>query len=93
MRWDNFAKDVDAPIINYGIYHDKSNTTKRDRTWYGPVDQVLKKTGDWQMYRFTHTPTESGPWKLYVQVNGWGNFGNGVTVSIDDIRCQQWTAK
>ena len=67
------AKDVDAPIINYGIYHDKSNTAKRHRTWYGPVDQVLKKTGEWQTYRFTHTPTESGPWKLYVQVNGWGN--------------------
>ena len=47
MRWDNFAKDVGAPIINYGIYHDKSNT------WYGPVDQVLKKNGGWQTYRFT----------------------------------------
>ena len=58
MRWDNFAKDVEASIINYGIYHDKSNT------WYGPVNQVLKKTGGWQTYPFTHAPTESGLWKL-----------------------------
>jgi len=83
MRWENFAKNVDAPIINYGIYHDKSNT------WYGPVDQVLKKTGDWQTYRFTHTPTESGPWKLYVQLNGWGNFGNQLAVSFDDFLCRR----
>jgi hypothetical protein len=28
-----------------------------------------------------------GAWKLYVQLNGWGNFGSGVTVSCDDLEC------
>ena len=32
MRWDDFAPDTAAPIVNYGIYHEAS------RTWYGPVD-------------------------------------------------------
>jgi hypothetical protein len=81
MRWDNFAPDAPAPIVNYGIYHDAT------RTWYGPVDQVLETTGDWRAYRFTHVPPQSGPWKIYVQLNGWGNFGKGVRVSIDDITC------
>lgn len=81
MRWDNFAPDSPAPIVNYGIYHEAS------RTWYGPVDQVLEKTGDWRTYRFTHVPPFPGKWKLYVQLNGWGNFGNGVTVSVGDLNC------
>ena len=81
MRWDDFSADAPAPIVNYGIYDDKSNT------WYGPVDQTLKQDGDWNTYRFSHIPPVSGPWKLYVQVNGWGNFGNGVAVSVDDWTC------
>jgi hypothetical protein len=81
MRWDNFAPGAPAPIVNYGIYHEAT------RTWYGPVDQVLEKTGEWRTYRFTHVPPLPGPWKLYVQLNGWGNFANGVTVSFDDFRC------
>jgi hypothetical protein len=82
MRWETFAPDAPAPIVNYGIYHEES------RTWYGPVDQVLEKTGDWRSYRFIHIPPFAGKWKLYVQLNGWGNFGNGVTVSFDDFSCQ-----
>jgi hypothetical protein len=81
MRWDNFDQESPQPIVNYGIFHEKS------RTWYGPVDQVLKKTGDWHTYEFDHIPTSSGPWKLYVQLNGWGNFSNGVRVSVDDFKC------
>lgn len=81
MRWDSFALDAPAPIVNYGIYHEAS------RTWYGPVDQVLKKTGGWNKYRFAHIPAFDGPWKLYVQLNGWGNFGRAVAVSLDDITC------
>jgi hypothetical protein len=81
LRWDNAAAEAPAPIVNYGIYHDAA------RTWYGPVDQVLEKTGEWRTYRFVHVPTAGGPWKLYVQLNGWGNFGNGVRISIDDVAC------
>jgi hypothetical protein len=81
MRWDSFAPDAPAPIINYGIYHEAS------RTWYGPVDHVLKKTSGWNMYRFAHIPVFDGPWKLYVQLNGWGNFGSAVAISLDDITC------
>lgn len=81
LRWDSFAADAPAPIVNYGIYHEAS------RTWYGPVDQALEKSGDWKAYSFAHVPPAGGAWKLYVQLNGWGNFGKGVTVSIDDVTC------
>ena len=81
MRWDNFSPDAPAPIVNYGIYHEES------RAWYGPVDQTLKKSDDWETYRFIHVPPFSGTWKLYVQINGWGNFGHGARVSFDDFTC------
>jgi len=82
MRWDNFSADAPAPIVNYGIYHEES------RTWYGPVDQVLERTGEWRVYRFAHVPPVGGPWKIYVQLNGWGNFEKGVAISVDDIICR-----
>jgi hypothetical protein len=82
MRWDNFSPAAPAPIVNYGIYHEDT------RTWYGPVDQVLEPTGEWRTYCFAHIPPDAGKWKLYVQINGWGNFGNGVTVSVDDLGCR-----
>lgn len=81
MRWDNFAPDAPAPIVNYGIFHEAT------RTWYGPVDQVLERNDGWNTYRFAHIPPFGGEWKLYVQLNGWGNFGHGVTVSLDDCTC------
>ena len=81
MRWDSFATGEPAPIVNYGVYHEPS------RTWYGPVDQVLERTPEWRVYRFPHAPPAGGAWKLYVQLNGWGNFGRGVEVSFDDFTC------
>ena len=81
LRWDNFSTATQPPIVNLGIYHEES------RTWYGPVDQVLHTSGEWSTYRFTHVPAFSGRWKLYVQLNGWGNFGRAVTVSFDDFSC------
>jgi len=81
MRWDSYIPDAPAPIVNYGIYHEAS------RTWYGPVDQVLERTAGWNTYRFAHIPPFAGPWKLYVQLNGWGNFGRAVAVSLEDITC------
>ncbi|MCC6353998.1 MAG: hypothetical protein IT577_08945 [Verrucomicrobiae bacterium] len=81
MRWDNFAPDIPAPIVNYGIFHEAT------RTWYGPVDQVLERAAGWHTYRFAHIPPVSGRWKLYVQLNGWGNFGRAVSVSFDDLTC------
>lgn len=87
LRWDNYAADAPAPIVNYGIFHEAS------RTWYGPVDQVLEKSGDWKTYRFLHVPPYGGPWKLYLQLNGWGNFGNGVKVSLDDVACSPQPGK
>jgi hypothetical protein len=84
LRWENYTPEAPAPIVNYGIFHEAS------RTWYGPVDQVLEKSGDWKTYRFTHVPPYGGPWKLYVQLNGWGNFGNGVSISVDDVTCTPW---
>lgn len=82
IRWDNVAQGSPVPIVNYGIYHEASNT------WYGPVDQVLEATAEWRTYRFTHVPPYPGPWKLYVQLNGWGNFERAVTVSFDDFHCE-----
>ena len=81
MRWDNFAPDTPAPLVNYGIYHEPTGT------WYGPVDQTLEKTGQWRTYCSTHIPPFTGRWKLYVQLNGWGNLGHGVTMSLDDFTC------
>ena len=82
MRWDNYAEDREPPIVNYGLYHEPTNT------WYGPIDQVLKPSGKWETYRFVHVPPHAGPWRLYVQLNGWGNFGRGLTVSFDDFSCR-----
>jgi hypothetical protein len=81
MRWDDFAPDAPPPIVNYGMWHEGS------RTWYGPVDQTLGKTGAWQIYRFLHVPPAGGRWKLYVQLNGWGNFGRSAAVSFTDFTC------
>jgi hypothetical protein len=82
MRWDNHADGPNSPIVNYGVYHEDTNT------WYGPVDQNLKKSKNWETYKFVHIPPYQGQWKLYVQLNGWGNFGNQLTVSFDEFSCQ-----
>lgn len=82
MRWDTYQESPTTPIVNYGFYHEQSNT------WYGPIDQYLKNSKDWQTCKFVHIPPCDGNWKLYVQLNGWGNFGNHLTVSFDDFSCQ-----
>lgn len=82
MRWDTYLESSTTPIVNYGLYHEQANT------WYGPIDQYLKNSEDWQSYRFVHIPPYDGNWKLYVQLNGWGNFGSQLTVSFDDFSCQ-----
>jgi hypothetical protein len=51
------------------------------------VGQLLEKTADWKEYRFTHIPPLAGPWKLYIQLNGWGNFGNAVAISLSELSC------
>lgn len=76
---ENYHKDSKTPIVNYGFYHEATNT------WYGPIDQNLRKSKDWKTYQFIHIPTHPGKWKLYVQLNGWGNFGNQLKVSFDDF--------
>jgi hypothetical protein len=81
IRWESFAADLPPPIVNYGIYHEPTNT------WYGPVDQALEASSEWVTYRFVHVPPADGPWKLYVQLNGWGNFGNAAGISVDDVSC------
>jgi len=82
MRWDNYQERPTAPIVNYGYYHEETNT------WYGPIDLYLKKSKEWEVYNFVHIPPYEGRWKLYVQLNGWGNFGGQLTVSFDDFSCQ-----
>ena len=79
MRREKFAERETPPIVNYGMYHEATDT------WYGPVDQNLRRSAEWEMYSFTHIPPYDGRWKLYVQLNGWGNFGNPLTVSFDDF--------
>jgi hypothetical protein len=80
MRWDNYRPGEPAPIVNYGLFHENS------RTWYGPIDQKLEPKSGWQQWSFLHVPPYGGSWKLYVQVNGWGNFGHAVAVSFDDFQ-------
>jgi hypothetical protein len=43
-------------------------------------------------YRFTHISPHDGGWKRYIQLNGWGNFGRGRTVSFDHLVCR-WLAQ
>jgi hypothetical protein len=81
MRRDDSSPETSAPTANYGVYHEDT------RTGHGPVDQVLEKTGGWRTYCLSHIPPVAGPWKFYVQLNGWGNFGRGVAISLDDISC------
>jgi hypothetical protein len=85
MRLES-AEEAAAPaIVNFGLYHERSNT------WYGPIDVILKRTGGWVSYRFDHIPPFEGGWRLYVQLNGWGNFGNPLTVCFDDFSCRPLT--
>lgn len=82
IRWENHTSDVKRPaIVNFGIFHAESHV------WYGPVDQLLKLENGWVTYAYDHVPPYSGPWKLYIQMNGWGNFGRQVAISIDDFTC------
>jgi hypothetical protein len=81
IRWDNFSPKAKSPIVNFGIYKKKTNT------WYGPVDQILNRTGEFENYTFDHIATETGPWKIYTQLNGWGNFGSRVSITIQEVTC------
>jgi hypothetical protein len=82
VRWNNYSAHTPAPILNYGIYHEPS------RTWHGPVDQILQKDDHWHDYTFLHVPDQSGSWKFYLQLNGWGNFGQAVSVSVSEVSLQ-----
>lgn len=82
IRLDTHTPAMRAPpIVNFGIFHQASHT------WYGPVDQRLERSGDWCTYRYEHVAPYPGQWKLYVQLNGWGNFGDAVGISVDDFTC------
>ncbi len=48
MRWDSYQEGPRTPIVNYGFYHEESNT------WYGPIGQYLRKSKDWETYKFIH---------------------------------------
>jgi len=82
LRWDNYKEGAEPPIVNLGMYHEDTDT------WYGPIDLKLKKSKEWETYKFVHIPPYDGKWKLYVGLNGWGNFGNQVIVSCDDFSCK-----
>lgn len=82
LRWDSYNEGDNNLIVNLGMYHEESNT------WYGPIDQYLKTTEDWVTYEYTHIPPYDGEWKWYVQLNGWGNFGSSLTISVDDVSCK-----
>jgi hypothetical protein len=83
LRWNHRMESQSSTIVNLGIYHDAT------QTWYGPIDQILEAQDDWHTYRFTHIPPMDGNWKMYIQLNGWGNFGRAVSISIDDCQCQR----
>jgi hypothetical protein len=80
IAWLNHAVGMPAPIVNLGLYHEATHS------WHGPVDQVLKATPEATRYSFDHIPTLSGPWKFYLQLNGWGNFGNALEIAAGDVQ-------
>lgn len=78
MRWNNFPGGGKTGIANWMLYHAGSDT------WYGPIDHVLRHS-DWHDVPFIHGAPYSGSYKLYVQVFGWGNFGQAMDLSYDDF--------
>ncbi len=86
IRWDNHQDADQAPITNFGLYDERSDT------WYGPIDISLHPTTAWRTHRFTHVPPSDGVWKLYVGINAWGNNGRALTVSVDDVSCRALNA-
>jgi hypothetical protein len=79
MRWDNAAADDDGSgLVNWMLYHQPSNT------WYGPIDHVLRN-GAWHDVPFVHGAPYSGSYRLFVQVFGWGNFGDAMVLTFDDF--------
>ncbi len=81
ITWENRAEGAQPPIVNLGVYDERSGT------WYGPIDQPLRSEPGRQTYRFAHIPPASAPYRVYVQLNGWGNAGRPVTISVDEFRC------
>ncbi len=82
IRWDDFSPENKPPIVNYGVYKEETNT------WYGPIDQTLAQSGQFETYTFDHIATATGPWMIYTRLNGWGNFGNPVSITIGEFSCE-----
>lgn len=78
IKWTNYTGGDETGTVNCGIYHKPSNT------WWGPVDYKVSD-GEWHNVSFIHGACYSGDYELYVQVFGWGNFGNPMDISFDDF--------
>jgi hypothetical protein len=78
LKWNNSLLGYNSGIVNVGIYHTSSNT------WWGPIDHIVKD-GDWHDIPFLHGATYDGEYELYIQVFGWGNFGQPMDVSCDNF--------
>ncbi len=82
IRWDNFDGTGAQALANFGVYDEASDT------WYGPIDVTLEPTAEWRQYAFTLVAPRSGKWKIYVALNGWGNAGRALDISVDDVSCR-----
>ncbi len=78
IKWNNYSGPGDSGIVNYIIYHEQSNT------WWGPIDHVVEE-GGWQTVPFTHGAPFDGTYQFFVQVFGWGNFGDAMDISFDNF--------
>ena len=79
IRWVNRAPGIPPPIVNYGIFDERSGV------WYGPIDQALDSDAGWREYTFEYLPPVSGLCRVYVQLNGWGNSGREVIIEVSDF--------
>jgi hypothetical protein len=57
--------------------------------WYGTVDLLLAADNDWHSYSYDVGIPATGNYTVSVQLNGWGNYGQVLDVTFDDLSCKR----
>jgi hypothetical protein len=57
--------------------------------WYGTVDLLLAADNGWHQYSYNVGIPATGNYTVSVQLNGWGNYGQVLDVTFDDLSCKR----
>jgi hypothetical protein len=57
--------------------------------WYGTVDLILSPDNSWHQYWYDVGIPSTGNYSVSVQLNGWGNYGQVLDVTFDDLSCKR----